>query len=67
MVSGFGQHGRGVLERVCAPAVVDQVKGLRKMVPVPAGCDEEIALVDMFRDQTGEYHVHLLVGIPWPE
>ena len=64
MVPCFGQPGRGVLERVRAPAVVDPVKGPGKIVSVPARGGEEVALVDMCRDQIGEYHPHLLVGIP---
>lgn len=40
MVPCFAQPGRGVLERVRAPALVDPVKGLGKIVPVPAGGGE---------------------------
>lgn len=59
MVPWFGQPDRGVLERVRAPTVVDPVKGLGKVVAVSAGGGEEVALVDMFRDQIGEDHPHL--------
>lgn len=67
MVPGFAQPCRGVLEGVRAPTLVDPVKGLGKIVPVFAGGGEEVALVDMLRDQIGEDHPHLLVGIPRPE
>ena len=67
MLPGFCQSGRGVLECVLAPALVDPVKGLQETVAVSAGRDEEVALVDMLRDQVGEYHPHLLIDITRPE